>query len=122
MRRRGFVDGDGEWDHMGPEQDRQGSKCRQENQVYHIEWLFITVVANTGDQHDRCRERDRREDEQIRPVDLSVRELDIFSESVDEDGDHEDEHTGRSHPSAGVPRLPTVTSGVVQTALSAQPR
>src|SRR6202040_2702619 len=46
LRRSGFVDGNDGGDHVWPEGQRQGSKCRYEDQRHHVEWPMVVVTED----------------------------------------------------------------------------
>jgi hypothetical protein len=95
MRRRGLVDGDDKGDHVGPERDRQCAKRRHEDQRGRVERPSVTATVNAAGQHDCSQGPDRREDEQIWPVDPAMHQREIFGQRVDEDDSQEDEHADR---------------------------
>src|SRR5260370_24725241 len=56
LRRGGFVDGDDEGDHVGPERHCQRAECRHEDQYDHVKRAMIIVTQDAEREH-RCRDR-----------------------------------------------------------------
>src|SRR6201987_6058763 len=93
-RRRGRIDRDLKRNHVGPERECERAEGRNEHQRNHVEWPIVVVVKDAARKHDGGDNADRREDEQIRPVDPSMHDRKVVAERVDKDNDQESQYSG----------------------------
>ena len=105
MGRRGLVDRDRERDHVGPERDRERAERRRENEADHEEGRPVPPPADADGQHDRGGDADRREDEQIRPLEPSSHNRKVLAERIGEHDDEEDEQPERQIGDEAISRL-----------------
>jgi hypothetical protein len=94
-RRSRLLDGDGEGNHVGPERDRERAKGRREYQRHHVERQAIATRADADGKHNCRHDADRRENEQIRPLQPAADDAKIHRQSISEDDDQEDEERNR---------------------------
>src|SRR6516165_8888278 len=66
MRSGGFLDGDGERNHIRPERDGERAECCNKDQRDHVEGRPVAPRADADRECDRGYGADRGEDEQIR--------------------------------------------------------
>src|SRR5580700_108983 len=105
MRGGGFLNRDREWDHVGPERDRQCAERRHENQRDHVKWHSVPTIPNTRGRHHRRDCADRREDKKIRPLDPSVDDPKVLGQSVTEHDHQKSEQSNRENRNQTIGRL-----------------
>jgi hypothetical protein len=95
--RGGLVDGDDGGDHLWPEGQRQRTECGQKDQCDHIKWPIVVVLQDAQREHDCCDRPNRREYEQIRPIDPAMQDWKIFDQRVSKDNHEKRQHADREH-------------------------
>src|SRR5258708_9846194 len=91
-RRGSFVDGDDERNEVRPERQRQRAKCRHEDHGDRVERPTIIVTEDAAREHDCGDRANRREYEEIRPVDPAMKDLEMLSQRVNEDDDKKQQY------------------------------
>src|ERR1700678_3906380 len=82
LRRDRFVDSDDERDEVWPEGQRQRAECRREDQCDHVERPVVVVIQNAECEHYCGNRTNRREYEQIRPIDPTLQDRKVFGQRV----------------------------------------
>src|SRR6266851_4801673 len=95
LRGGSFVDGDDERNDVGPEGQRESAECRHENQRDHVERPMVIATQDAEREHDRGDPANRRECEEIRPIDPAMQDRKMFSKRVNEDDDEKHQYGNR---------------------------
>src|SRR5437868_4116446 len=101
-RRRRFVDRDDERDQVGPEGQRESAECGHEDQCDHVERPMVVVAKDTEPEHDCGDCANRREYEQIRPIDPTMQDWKVLGERVNEDNHEERRYADRKYADLAV--------------------
>src|SRR5882762_2577350 len=95
LRRGRFVDGDDERDDVGPERQRESAECRHEDQCDHVERPMVIVIQDAEPEYCCGDSANRREYEQMRPINPAMQYLKVFDERISEDNHEERQYAHR---------------------------
>src|SRR3984957_9850877 len=122
LRRGGFVDGDDEGDHVGPEGQRERAECRHEDQGDHVERPMAVMAEYTEREHDCGARANHREYEEIRPIDPTVQDWEMLGQCVTEDDDEIHQYRNRENADLAVRPVANLALAFPDQPASAQKR
>src|SRR6266481_1832284 len=97
-----LVDGDDERDHVRPERQCESAKCRHEDHCDHVERPTIVLTEDAEREHDCGDPANRREGEEIRPIDPTMQDWEMLGQRVNEDDDEKYQYANRENADLAV--------------------